>query len=160
MAYYNNYLAWQNPWMYYPSATPTTTAGSTTGQGVVYNYPYPQPLANQAFNWVKNAQDVENWPVAPNSVVALWNENEPVVYMKKADATGKSEIKAFDLVERVPENEKTEAPAPEYVTKDDLVSLVASVTSIRSDIETMKSDMYGIAGKRKSTRKAEVEDDA
>lgn len=153
MAYYNNYLAWQNPWFYNGTATQAIPAVQYQPQ----QFPGSTAFTVPAFNWVKNEQDVENWPVGPNSVVALWNENEPVVYMKKADATGKSEIKTYDLVERVSEDKKAEAPAPEYVTKDDIVSLIAS---LRSDIDTMKSDMYGIAGKRKSSRKAEVEDDA
>ena len=106
------------------------------------------------------------YPVAPNNAVTLWNQTEPVVYLKQADATGKPTLKTYDLVERVQTvpvaSDGKDGKSIEYATKSDLTAVVGVVKgfddligTLKSDIETMKSDMYGIAGKKKSVKKAE-----
>lgn len=112
--------------------------------------------------------EAKAYPVGPNNAVALWSETEPVIYLKSSDATGKPSLKIYDIIERVvsaPAEEKT----GEYITKDQFDSLGTIVSgfadivaSLKNDIETMKNDMYGIAGKKKATsssRKLEVEED-
>lgn len=106
------------------------------------------------------------YPVAPNSAVTLWNQMEPVVYLKQSDATGKPTLKVYDLVERSAEKPAVqgETKAEEYATKAELSAMAGVVRnfdellgSLRSDIDTMKSDMYGIAGKKKTSKKADRE---
>lgn len=131
---------------YYPTYTP-------------YYQPNYQPQSNNIV-WVNSASEAQNYPIAPNNAVVLWEKSGKSIYLKQADATGKPTVTTYDLVER------TETPSvsivneevklPTYATKDELDAISreiegfdALIASVKSDIESMKSDMYGIAGKRK-----------
>ena len=109
------------------------------------------------------------YPIAPNNAVTLWNKSGKTVYVKQADATGKPTMTVYDLVERT-ENASEGVSAsgdklPDYATKDELSAVLTAIKAyddtignIKSDIDTIKGDMYGIAGKKKPIRKV-VEDD-
>lgn len=133
--------------------------------------PAPQPQNGNAQSnivWIKGGDDeAKMYPVAPNTAVALWSETDPVVYLKQADASGKPTLKIFDLVER--KEAVSEEPALIYASKDDVASLIGAVkqltdnitvmkdqfdqtaAAMREEIDAMKGDMYGIAGKKKTT---------
>ena len=54
-------------------------------------YPAPQPQpqqpsGGQSIIWVPNEKAANEFIVAPNNAVTLWDMNAPVVYVKKADA--------------------------------------------------------------------------
>ena len=116
--------------------------------------------------WVSGEKEAQMYPVAPNNAVTLWSQSEPVVYLKQADATGKPSLKAYDLVERA-ESANTGVSSVDgksitYATKDELSAVVGavkgfddSIGSIKSEIEQMKSDLYGIAGKKKKVKEDE-----
>ena len=93
---------------------------------------YPQQAQqNQSIIWVPNEKAANDFIVAPNNAVTLWDMNAPVVYVKKADASGKPDMKTYDLVERVatpaaPQN----AQHMEYVTRKDLADLAARVAAL------------------------------
>ena len=110
------------------------------------------------------------YPIAPNNAVTLWDKSGKTVYVKSADATGKPSMIVYDLVER------TETPSdsvsasedklPAYATKDELSAVLSAIRgyddtigSIKADIDTIKGDMYGIAGKKKPTRKVTEDDE-
>lgn len=57
-------------------------------------------MGSQSMVWVSGEQEAMNYLVAPNSAVALWDSNNPTIYLKQADASGKPSIKIYDLVER------------------------------------------------------------
>ena len=83
--------------------------------------PVPQ---NGGINWVGSKLEADNWPIAPGCAVALWDSNNPVIYLRQADSTGKPSTKVYDLVER------TDSPAPQvdlsrYVTIDQLEDILA-----------------------------------
>jgi len=132
----------------------------------------PTPMQNQnSIIWVNSDMEVMSYPVAPNNAVTLWNAKEPVVYLKKADSTGKPTITVYDLVERtqgVSDGSFSSGDkSVSYATKEDLGKVVGVVQGIddvinamRSDIDSMKSDMYGIAGKKKPAKKEVADDDA
>lgn len=119
--------------------------------------------------WVTNEREAAMYPILPNSAVALWDESQPVVYLKQADASGKPTMKTYDLVERTeafsatqPQGEKS----IDYATKDDVRTLAAALDSvngtfdaIRTEIDSMKGDLYGIAGKKKPTKKVGEDDE-
>lgn len=129
----------------------------------------PQMASPSSIIWVKNQQEAAMYPIAPNNAVALWDSASPSIYLKQADASGKPSMKIYDLVERTETpseaaNEK-DAKVPAYATKEELGAVVGVVKgfdellgSLKSDIDTIKGDMYGIAGKKKATKK--VKDDA
>lgn len=135
-----------------------------------YNYA-PQPYVPQTgIIWVSGESEASMYPIAPNNAVALWEKSGKVVYLKSADATGKPTIRTYDLVERtnLPSEDvlHSEVKLPTYATKDDLTAVLSVVNgfdellgSLRSDIDAIKGDMYGIAGKKKAKKTIEVDED-
>ena len=92
--------------------------------------PIQQPAPqNGGINWVGSKTEADNWPIAPGCAVALWDSNNPVIYLRQADSTGKPSTKVYDLVER------TDNPAPQqstpqidmsrYVTIDQLEEILS-----------------------------------
>lgn len=71
---------------------PITPAGGPQNSGII---------------WVSGKAEADGYLVAPNSAVALWDTNNPVIYLRKADSTGKPSTVVYDLVER------TDAPIPQ-----------------------------------------------
>lgn len=156
MAYpYNSY---QNPWQqgYYP----------------VYQQPQVQPIqqsytppVNQnGIIWISGEQEAAMFPIAPNNAVALWSKDGKTIYLKSADATGKPTMRIYDLVERSQNasdgSSAADSKLPAYAMKDDLVAVAGAVKGLANDIEQIKTDVYGIAGKKKIVRKQEVAEDA
>ena len=97
---------------------------------------YPQqaqPQQNQAIIWVPNEKSANDFIVAPNNAVTLWDMNAPVVYVKKADASGKPTMTTYDLVERTQAVITPAAPrkdlSDEYVTRREFDELVAKLTA-------------------------------
>ena len=91
--------------------------------------------------WVGGEQEAQNYPVAPNNAVAMWDSSAPVVYVKQADASGRPTIKTFDLVERS-QNAPTASSAKsstdiEFATKRDLEALAASLHKMEEKVESM-----------------------
>lgn len=106
-------------------------------------YPTPQPQSQQpsggqSIIWVPNEKAANEFIVAPNNAVTLWDMNAPVVYVKKADASGKPAMTTYDLVERVtapvsriaPQTAPQTAPMAEYVTRKDFDELAAKVAAL------------------------------
>lgn len=129
----------------------------------------PPVQTSNSMIWVLNRREADSYPVAPNTAVTLWNQSEPVVYLKQADPSGRISMKEYDLVERTTsaQNESTGegAKSPAYATKDELTAVVGAIngingiiSSVKSDIDTIKGDMYGIAGKKKPVKKQEDDD--
>ena len=123
--------------------------------------PQPQnPVVPQAQQsgmiWVNSGIEAQAYPVAPNAAVTLWSTAEPVVYLKKADASGRPTLITYDLVERKDQPVSKAEPKPDYATKEDL-STVATVVKgyediingLKADLETMKGDLYGLSGRKK-----------
>ena len=97
------------------------------------------------------------YPVAPNNAVALWEQSGKVVYLKQADATGKPTLTIYDLVERTQNaSAPQEVKSIEYVSKEELTKIVGVLDTVRNELETVKGDLYGVAGRKK---KREVNDD-
>lgn len=123
-----------------------------------------QPSFSSGIIWVDDEKEAALYPIAPNNAVALWEKSGKKAYMKKADATGKPNMTTYDLVER---KEEPEAQDVSYATKDDYAAVVAvikefseKVTALTSELESMKGDLYGIAGKKKAKKVVEDDDDA
>ena len=148
----------------YPTYFPTNY------QPVQPQQPY-NPVANQSgIIWVSGDQEASLYPLAPNNAVALWARDGKTIYLKSADATGKPSIKIYDLVERTETASDGAADAdsklPAYATKDELKAVVDAVrgidsfvSSIKSDVDKMSGDLYGIAGKKKAAKKKEDDDE-
>lgn len=110
-------------------------------QQPVMQPPQPQPMQtnigpvtptggpqNSGIIWVSGKGEADSYLVAPNSAVALWDANNPVIYLRKADSTGKPSTVVYDLVERT-DNPSQQQPTPQidfnkFVTKDELESIL------------------------------------
>lgn len=129
----------------------------------------PQPVMQNGYIWVSGFDEVNAFPVAPNNSVRLWHKSKPIVWFKTADASGRPTIEAFDLVKRTElDDSEPSEQNQEYALKSDLASFASAVsginqivTALKTDVDTIKSDVYGLAGKKKTAKKtvAEAADD-
>lgn len=96
--------------------------------------PQPQQQSqNQSIIWIPNEQAANDFIVAPNNAVTLWDMNAPVVYVKKADASGKPSMTTYDLVERaqavITPTVARKDMMEEYVTRKEFDELVAKLAA-------------------------------
>ena len=99
--------------------------------------PQQQQMVGQSIIWVQNEQEAYNYLVAPNSAAALWDSNNPVVYLKQADASGKPTMKIYDLVERTTHRpQAAPQPAAEYVTRQEFAALQARIDALTAPKQT------------------------
>ena len=130
MAYQPYYSGYQpNP--YYPGPVPDQLAQLRQQQmQQIQPQMMQQPVTQTGgINWEGSKIEADNWPIAPGCAVALWDSNNPVIYLRQADSTGKPSTKVYDLVER------TDNPAPQqstpqidmsrYVTIDQLEEILS-----------------------------------
>lgn len=90
--------------------------------------------ASSTLIWVQGEAGAKSYPVAPGNRVALFDSENPVVYVKEVDMYGKPlEMKIFDLVERTPQSEsKAKEPKIDlsnYITRDEMIASIASAVS-------------------------------
>lgn len=159
--YQQNYYPQYQP-QYQPQVQPVQQAQQQPQQAV------SQPMYYAGRIWVNGKSEADFFPLAPNNAVDLWDRNGKTLYQKRADATGKPSMTICDIVER------TETASdgiseqgdklPTYATKEELSAVVGVVKgfdellgSLKSDIDAMKSDMYGLTGRKKSVSKKTVE---
>lgn len=111
MAYPNYAYPGYQPAPYYPGPVPDQLAQLRQQQmqqqmippavQPMQTNPIQQPAPqNGGINWVGSKTEADNWPIAPGCAVALWDSNNPVIYLRQADSTGKPSTKVYDLVER------------------------------------------------------------
>lgn len=103
--------------------------------------PYqPAQQQGQSIVWVQNEQEAFNYLVAPNSAVALWDSNNPVIYLKQADAAGKPSMKIYDLVERV--QRPAQISSSEYVTRKEFEMLTARMDKLVKNNATEQEESH------------------
>lgn len=115
-----------------------------------YNSPYQQNMMQSQMNtpsvpvqpvtiqqeqsgsgmiWV-HENEVNNYLVAPNSAVALWDIDKPFVYKKEADASGKPSVRIYELVERQSNQQVVPVKTEEYALKTDLQNAMARIDEL------------------------------
>lgn len=108
--------------------------------------------------WVPSEQAANEYLVAPNNAVALWDSNNPVIYLKQADASGKPHMTVYDLVERTQAPRAPvsaqKAPAVEYVTRDQFDALAAKANAMEAKLEALSAPKTA----KKSAPKEDVND--
>lgn len=130
----------------------------------------PQVQTSNNIVWVYSEKEATMYPVAPNTAVTMWNMTEPVIYLKQADASGRPSMKIYDLIERAEsaqgERSGEGTKSTGYVTKEEFSALLqavsgidGAVTAVKSDMEAMRGDLYGLAGKKPNKRKEEQADE-
>lgn len=127
---YNPYV---NPWM--GNYQPQQMQQPVQQMPQMQQQQIPQQPTQQGngFVWVDGIDEANNFYVAPNNAVQLWDKNAPTIYKKSADSTGKPSMQIFDLVER-----KNETPAEthfntdfsNFVTRDEFTRLEQKVNAM------------------------------
>ena len=136
MAYQPYPYGGYQPAPYYPGPVPDQLAQLRQQQMIqppvqpMQANPIQQPAPqNGGINWVGSKTDADNWPIAPGCAVALWDSNNPVIYLRQADSTGKPSTKVYDLVERTdnlaPQQSAPQIDLSRYVTIDQLENILA-----------------------------------
>ena len=97
MAY--GYQPYYTPYAPYQPPMPDQLAQLRAGQYQPMQPPQQPQQGNAQIVWVPGGQAAFEYPVAPNSAVALWDSTAPVIYLKQADASGKPTTKIYDLLE-------------------------------------------------------------
>ena len=112
-----------------------------------YQQPIPTPqqqMQQQPQNvggliWVSGEAGAKAFLVAPNTTVQLWDSENPVIYLKSADASGMPSIKVIDYTIRNAQNDVKKTPleneTKEYATKDDMAALKAELMRKIDDIK-------------------------
>jgi hypothetical protein len=107
--------------------------------------PTPQPQINQNQNnpiiWVSGEAGAKAFLVAPNTTVQLWDSENPVIFLKSADASGMPSMKILDYTIREgekPQNTPLKSEMNNYATKEELN---AFRSEILQTIEKVKGDL-------------------
>ena len=105
-----------------------------------YQAPQPQPQkAPGGLVWVNGRAEADQYHVDPNEVIALWDQNEQVIYLKSADQTGKYKT---DVLEYHSRDEQKE----EGITREEFDSAIDKLTrqinSIRSNLKNPNNKNY------------------
>lgn len=107
-------------------------------QQVVQPQPQVQQNTQPSINWVSGDREAAAYPVAPNNAVALWSQSEPVVYLKQADATGKPNMKIYDLVERK-QSIQTAGDDKLFATREELDRLKEEIGILKAELSKKKA---------------------
>ncbi len=163
MAYQPYYSGYQpNP--YYPGPVPDQLAQlrqqqmqqSMMQQPVqpMQTNPIQQPAPqNGGINWVGSKTEADNWPIAPGCAVALWDSNNPVIYLRQADSTGKPSTKVYDLVERM------DGPARQQAESQVDLSRYMTIEAAEEMIEQRVNEILSERLKRPAKSTAKKEDE-
>lgn len=112
--------------------------------------PAPQ---NGGINWVGSKTEADNWPIAPGCAVALWASNNPVIYLRQADSTGKPSTKVYDLVERM------DGPAQQQAASQVDLSRYMTIEAAEEMIEQRVNEILSERLKRPAKSTAKKEDE-
>ena len=159
MPYYNN----NNPYQYpvyptYPQYQPVQPMQNQPVQQTAQNTQMPfanqpvqqttQTIQNGGFVSVPNEATARNWPVAPgNSVTFMsFNQFETPQFVKYR-------LVREEAVEAPTSGENVEpVPMPEYALKADVDAISAVIDEVKSDIAEFRTELFGIAGKKKGKK--------
>lgn len=118
------------------------------------NYqPQNNQITSSGIIWVGSEIEAQNYPVAPNNAVALWDSTKPAIYLKQADASGRPMMKVYALTERT---EAAQMKREEEVSKDTTFALKTDLDPIEAKIEAIKVELKNL---RKEMKKREVDDE-
>ena len=147
---YNGFPATYKPvyyptWQYIPTYTTATPYERATPQTQTTTLPPYQPRNAQPVGgsmiWVQGEVGAKAFSnLQPGVPVALWDSEEPVIYIKTIDETGKPSTTILDYTERKSEEEK-DALVEEYITKDQFDVLSGQLQSLGDQLKDIKSKM-------------------
>lgn len=130
--------------------------GPQMGQNQMQQIPPANPAAGCAQNgiiWISGKAEADGYLVAPNSAVALWDANNPVIYLRKADSTGKPSTVVYDLVERM------DGPAQQQAASQVDLSRYMTIEAAEEMIEQRVNEILSERLKRPAKSTAKKEDE-
>lgn len=119
-----------NPWNY--------NTNQTTQYINPQAYPIPQPSQN-IFVWVQGEQSAKSYPVAPGNQVLLFDSDDSVFYIKKADASGRPmPLEIYDFKKRESIDVLPEATVNyvDFATKEDVRKI------IKEELESFRNTQF------------------
>lgn len=98
-------------------------------------YPYMtnlmSPIAQQnslRLEKVPSVNEATKFPIQPNTVIYLLDENSPYLYMRSSDQNGNTSVRAFQItevsMEKLEDNEKYLTKKDLEVFKNDLLTMI------------------------------------
>lgn len=95
---------------------------------------------NNGLIWVQGESAAKSYLVAPNSSVTLWDSEQPIIYLKSADASGMPSMKILDYTIRGNERSQNSILGEDgFATKEDISSIQEQINSLNSQIEALTS---------------------
>ena len=81
-----------------------------------------------------NYNDAANYPLAPSSVVTIWDNDGKTIYWKQSDAAGRQSIRILDYKDRNGAQEE-QNPAQELATRQDIAGLAAAIQTLQEIVK-------------------------
>lgn len=93
----------------------------------------PAQQPNSSIVWIQGGLNAaKNYHVAPNESIPLWDQEEQVIYLKSADASGMPTIKILDYTIR--ESQPLIQNEANFATKDDLAEIKAEIAKLTESL--------------------------
>lgn len=126
------------------SLFPATTGGNaysiTTPQLQIPNYQMPQPqiqhVASNQLIRVNGVESAKAYPTQPNSMYALFDENDDIMYIKITDASNFPTIKRF----RFKEEKEEDVINDKYVTVKEFNKFKEEILNAKQSVWNDKSN--------------------
>lgn len=97
--------------------------------------PIPQQQTAPGLIQVTGLEGAKAYPMAPNSVAALFDADRDVMYIKRTDAGGYPTIAAYEFK---PLQEAAPTQQPEYVTRQEFDQLKEMITNGKQPVRKTK----------------------
>ena len=107
--------------------------------------PTPQKTTNDII-WVQGEAGAKGFLVAPNNTVVLWDTENPVIYVKSADASGIPSMRVLDFIERNGNSQNNGENAPtthkctcgdKFITKEEFNALKGKFYDLQARYDKM-----------------------
>lgn len=110
------------------------------GSSYTVNQPSAMPMyapvqQNNVYYWVQGEEGAKAYPVGAGNTVMLMDSENPVMYKKYADQTGRPILEVYDLVPRTTASVQNEG---EFVRKDEIAAIVAE--AVRNEMNSRKKN--------------------
>lgn len=110
------------------------------GASYTVNQPSAMPMyapvqQNNVYYWVQGEEGAKAYPVGAGNTVMLMDSENPVMYKKYADQTGRPILEVYDLVPRTTASVQNEG---EFVRKDEIAAIVAE--AVRNEMNSRKKN--------------------
>ena len=107
--------------------------------------PTPQKPTNDII-WVQGLEGAKGYLVAPNNTVVLWDTENPVIYVKSADASGIPSMRVLDFKERNGNSQNNNENNPtthkctcgdKFATKEQINALEVKINDLTAKYEEL-----------------------